>query len=107
MRKPYSIKIRKNKEIMDSLAKSGKFTTSYQTKMENPVIHDFVVLLFVYYDILNTPANRSMREKGMAAIKELFFTTMIRNDNKDLFIKNDVLVENYKFVCEVIRYLRK
>ena len=105
MRKPYSMKIRKNKEIMDVLAKSKKFTSSYKTKMENPVIHDFVVLLFVFYDIMNTPANRNMRDKGMSAIKALFFETMKRNDNVNLFIKNDVLVENYRFICDVIQYL--
>lgn len=88
---------------MDRLDKSKKFTTSYKTKMENPVIHDFVVLLFVYYDILNTNANRSMREKGMNEVKKLFFETMLRR--KEYFLKNDVLVEDYKFVCQVIKYL--
>ena len=105
MRKPYSIKIKKNKDIMDALAKSNKFSTSYKKKMENPVVHDFVVLLFVYYDILNTPANRNMRDKGMQQVKELFLKTMLRNDNANMFKKNDVLVENYHFICEVIAYL--
>lgn len=103
LRRPYEIKINKNKDIMDRLDKSKKFTTSYKTKMENPVIHDFVVLLFVYYDILNTNANRSMREKGMNEVKKLFFETMLRR--KEYFLKNDVLVEDYKFVCQVIKYL--
>lgn len=73
--------------------------------MENPVIHDFVVLLFVYYDILNTAANRNMRDKGMKNIKELFYETMVRNDNKVYFAKNDVLITNYRFICQVIDYL--
>ena len=73
--------------------------------MENPVIHDFVVLLFVYYDILNTPSNRNMRDKGMQQVKELFDVTMKRNDNCEMFKKNDVLVECYSFVCDVIKYL--
>lgn len=105
LRKPYSIKIRKNMDIMDALTKSKKFETSYKTKMENPVIHDFVVLLFVYYDILNTAANRNMRDKGMKNIKKLFYETMVRNDNKVYFAKNDVLVTNYRFICQVIDYL--
>lgn len=103
LRKPYSVKIKKNMDIMDRLSKSRKFTTSYKTKMQNPVVHDFVVLLFVYWDILNTPANRHMREKGFQDLKELFFVKMQRN--KDFFAKNDVLVENYEFVCRVIEYL--
>lgn len=103
MRRPYGIKINKNKHIMDCLDKSKKFTTSFKTKMENPVIHDFVVLLFVYCDVLNTSANRSMREKGMEEVRKLFFETMLRK--QEYFKKNDVLVENYKFICQVINYL--
>lgn len=105
IRRPYSIKIKKNMDIMDVLSKAKKFKTSYKTKMENPVVHDFVVLLFVYYDILNTPANRNMRDKGMQAIKSLFKETMVRNDNRAYFSKNDVLVENYNFVCQIIELL--
>ena len=105
LRKPYSIKINKNMYVMDSLSRSKKFSTSYKAKMENPVVHDFVVLLFVYYDILNTAANRGMREKGMKNVKKLFKETMLRNKNKEFFGKNDVLVENYNFVCQVIDYL--
>ena len=103
LRKPYSIKIHKNMNIMNVLSKSKKFETSYKTKMTNPVIHDFVVLLFVYYDILNTPSNRKMRKKGMDSIKQLFFKIMLRN--KDYFIKNDAIEGNYKFVCQIIEYL--
>lgn len=103
LRKPYSVKINKNMDIMDAISKSKKFETSYKTKMENPVIHDFVVLLFVFYDIMNTSANRSMRDKGMKKARELFFVTMQRN--KEYFEKNDVLVTDYKFVCQVIEFL--
>lgn len=105
LRKPYSIRINKNMDIMDVLSKSKKFETSYKTKMENPVIHDFVVLLFVFYDIMNTEANRKMRDKGMKSVRKLFFETMVRNDNKKYFAKNDVIVTDYKFICQVIEYL--
>jgi hypothetical protein len=88
---------------MDCLSKAKLFTTSYKTKMENPVIHDFVVLLFVYMDILNTASNRNMRDKGFEEIKKLFFDTMVRN--KDYFVKNDVIIESYNFICKVIKYL--
>ena len=103
LRRPYAIKIYKCKDIMDTLAKSKKFETSYKRKMENPVVHDFVVVLFVYYDALNTIGNRSMRERGMEEVKKLFFETMIRH--KEYFEKNDVLVTNYKYICHVIEYL--
>ena len=103
LRNPYSVKINKNMDIMDALSKSGKFETSYKKKMENPVIHDFVVLLFVYYDIMNTAANRKMRDAGMENVRKLFLGRMIRN--KEYFQKNDVLITDYKFICQVIAYL--
>lgn len=81
-----------------------KFTTSYKTKMQNPVIHDFLVLLFVYFDILNTSANRSMRDKGIDDLDRLFFEIMPRH--KEYFEKNNVLIENYKFICQVITFLK-
>ena len=103
LRRPYNVKIKKNMDIMDCLSKTKTFKTSYKSKMENPVVHDFVVLLFVYWDILNTAANRHMRERGFAELKNLFLVKMVRN--KDFFAKNDVLVEDYQFICEVITYL--
>lgn len=103
LRKPYGVKINKNMDIMNCLAKAKKFKTSYKTKMENPVIHDFVVLLFVYWDLLNTTANRHMREKGFEELKDLFFIRMKRN--REYFVKNDVLTGDYEFICEVITYL--
>ena len=104
VRRPYSITVKKSMEIMNALADSKKFTTSYKTKMQNPVIHDFVVLLFVYFDILNTGANRSMRDQGIEDLDELFFRVMPRH--KEYFIKNNVLIDNYSFICQVITYLK-
>lgn len=103
LRRPYGVKINKNMDIMDALTKSKNFNTSCKTKMENPVIHDFVVLLFVYYDIMNTAANRNMRDKGMRNIHKLFFERMLRK--KEYFEKNDVIITNYNFICQVIKYL--
>ena len=37
-------------------------TASYKTKMQNPVIHDFVILLFVYFDILFVVLSKELAE---------------------------------------------
>lgn len=103
LRKPYQVKINKTMDIMDILKKNKDLTTSYKDKMANPVIHDFVVLLFVYNDILNYPANRKLRAWGMGNVKHLFYEVMPRN--KKYFLKNDVLCENYKFICIIIKYI--
>lgn len=105
LRRPYAIKINKNKNIMNTLSKIKKLSTSDKKKMENPVVHDFVVILFVYWDILDCFSNKKMREKGMNDLKDLFNNRMKRN--KDFFEKNDVIVENYRFICTVIDHLEK
>lgn len=102
IRKPYP-NINKTRDIMDVLKKIKGLKTSDKDKMKNPVIHDFVVLLFVYNDILNYPSNRKLREVGMTQVKNLFENIMTRN--KDYFIKNDVLCENYRFICMIIKYI--
>ena len=40
--------------------------------MENPVIHDFVALLFVYNDLLKTSTTRGMRDAKMKEIQKFF-----------------------------------
>jgi len=104
IRKPYQIKINKTMRIMEKVSKIKNIPSSFKTKMQNPVIHDFIVLLFVYNDILNYPNNRKLREKGMEKVNVLFFETMIRK--KDYFIKNDVLCDNYDFICIILKYIR-
>ena len=103
IRKPYPNKIHKTRDIMDVLKKVKGLKTSDKDKMTNPVIHDFVVLIFVYNDILNYPTNRKLREVGMSQVKNLFENIMPRH--KDYFIKNDVLCENYRFICMIIKYI--
>ena len=103
IRRPYKTKINKTKDIMDILSKIKGIPTSYKTKMQNPVIHDLVVLLFVYNDILNYPANRELRSSGMREVNKLFKETFVRN--KIWFTKNNVLKENYEFICLILKYL--
>lgn len=103
LRKPYQTKINKTMKVMDKVSKIKNIPTSYKYKMSNPVIHDFVTLLFVYSDLLNYPANRNMREKGIETVKYFFDNTLIRK--KDYFLKNDVLCDNYNFMRLILRFL--
>ncbi len=103
IRKPYKTKINKTMDIMNILAGIKGIPSSYKKKMQNPVIHDFVVMLFVYNDLLNHPANRDLRAEGMAKVNELFKETFVRN--KEWFEKNVVLKENYEFICLILKYL--
>lgn len=103
IRKPYQTKINKTMKVMDKVSKIKNITTSYKDKMSNPVIHDFVTLLFVYSDLLNYPSNRNMREKGIETVKHFFDTTLVRK--KDYFLKNDVLCDNYNFIRLILKFL--
>lgn len=103
IRRPYKTKINKTQEITDILSKIKGIPTSYKNKMRNPVIHDFVVMLFVYNDLLNYPANRDLRKEGMEEVNKLFKETFVRH--KDWFAKNDVLKDNYEFICLILSYL--
>lgn len=103
IRRPYKTKINKTQEITDILSKIKGIPTSYKNKMQNPVIHDFVVMLFVYNDILNYPANRDLRKEGMEEVNKLFKETFVRH--KEWFAKNDVLKDNYEFICLILSYL--
>ena len=103
IRRPYRTKINKTKDIMDILSKIKGLPTSYKIKMQNPLIHDFVVMLFVYNDLLNYPANRELRKEGMKEVNKLFRETFVRH--KEWFMKNEVLKDNYEFICLILKYL--
>ena len=74
--------------------------------MKNPVIHDFVALLFVYNDILKVSATKVVRNKKMEEIRKQICDGEGRfKKNKDFFQKNPCLVESYKFICNIVEYV--
>ena len=103
IKEPYNL-VRKNEAITDRLGAIQGYSESYKQKMKNPVVHDFIVLLFVYFDLLNTKSNRNMRAHGLEDLEHLFDDVFLRE--KQLFEKNDSLVYTYKFVRQMITYLK-
>ena len=76
--------------------------------MRNPVIHDFVTLLFVYNDVLKVSATKNVRNKKMEEICHIFCDTDVRiKKNKDYFEKNPYIKNAYSFICNIIRYIDK
>ena len=67
--------------------------------MANPVIHDFVVLVFVY---LNLIKSSGIKQTGIINLQDLFNNRMLRHP--DYFQKNNVIVESYNFVSKVVNY---
>lgn len=100
-------KFKKTKQLMNALTKVTTITESARkNKMTNPIIHDFIALLFVYNDLLKVSPNRKMRDKQMEKLKDFFCTEngkVLRN--KKFFEKNLTLVESYKFIVNIIIYI--
>jgi len=97
---PYSIKIKPNKDINTFIGKiPGMSGTSINNKMANPVIRDFIVTLFVYYNVVTSP---KVKKHAMQDLKSLMEDRFTRH--KDYFAKNDGLVSYYKFVKIIVDY---
>ncbi len=76
--------------------------------MKNPVIHDFVALLFVYNDILKLPETREIRNLKMSTIREDFCGENGRFQlHKDYFSTNPYLKEAYMIVSKIIIFFDK
>lgn len=106
--KPHGVKkFKKTRQLCNALAKVKDLSeTSRNKKMENPVIHDFVALLFVYNDLLKTSSTRGMRDKKMLELQEFFCSEIGRVlKNRIFFEKNGTIKETYKFVAKIIDYI--
>lgn len=78
----------------------GVKETSREKKMSNPVIHDFIGLLFIYDKIVTSPKTR---EHFAAELHQLFNERMLKH--REYFQKNEILVSSYSFVLKAINQL--
>lgn len=101
MRAPYTRKIRPSRFLTHFASTiPGVKATSREKKMSNPVIHDFIGLLFVYDKIVTSSRTRAY---FTAELHQLFDERMIKR--KEYFQKNEVLVSSYSFVMKAINQL--
>lgn len=111
LRKPNSLKkFSKTKKLANVLGKIPEFRelTNRDAMMKNPVIHDFVTLLFVYNDVMKVSATRKSRNRKMEEICYLFCDENGRiKRNKAYFEKNPYIKEAYIFICNIIKYIDK
>lgn len=111
---PYKLKkFKKTKQLTNSLAKAKEVSryvssSARNKKMGNPVIHDFVALLLVYNDLLDTDSNKVARDKKMEQIYNFFCSDNGRcKRNKEYFKKNQAICETHRFVECIIKYIIK
>lgn len=110
LKKPNSMKkFSKTKELANVLGKAPELRPLNRERMlGNPVIHDFVALLFVYNDIMKVTTTKESRNKKMHEIKVQFCDDSGRlKRHKDFFVTNPYIIESYSFVCAIIEYIDK
>lgn len=103
-------KFKKTNQLTNALAKAKREISEHARVkyMSYPVFHDFVALLFVYNDLLKEAANRNMRDRTMNELEQFFCEKDGRVlMHKEYFVKNQVITEAYKFVSNVIQYIKK
>lgn len=100
IRQPYQINIHKTKEIMTQISKINSVSQSVKAeKMKNPLIHDFIVLVYVFCNLI---PSKDTKNSGKKSLNWLFKERMLLH--KDYFEKNDTITSSYKFVSRVVEY---
>lgn len=98
LRTPYSYKIKPNKMVMNYLSKvEGIGRTARVNRMQNPVIHDFIVTLYVFNNIISS---KEIKLSTMTELKDLVDNKISRN--KEFFEKNQILIAYYNFTKKII-----
>ena len=111
LRKPNGLKkFNKTKKLATILGKIPEFREldKRDAMMKNPIIHDFVTLLFVYNDIMKVSATKSVRDRKMEEICYQFCHEDGRiRRNKSYFDKNPYIRDTYSFICSIISYINR
>ena len=100
IRTPYNISFSMTKEIMTILSKIKGITPETRNKwMSNPLIHDFVVLVFIYLQVVK---DSEKKQKCIQSLNDFFFIRIL--EHKEYFEKNNVLCECYHFTSRVVQF---
>lgn len=98
LKKPYSSSIRPNKEVNTIISKfSGISRSVRQKKMSNPLIHDLVVLIVSFEQIVKS---EMLKKNTFEELKNIFEFRFMRNIG--YFAKNDTITSYYRFVKIII-----
>lgn len=101
--KPYTITIVPSGAIqrfIKSIPEMPKKTA--EKKIRNPIIHDFVVLLYVFYNIVSS---ENVRKHTFLTLNELFNVRMMRHN--EYFKNNDNISSTYEFVKKCVDFFAK
>ncbi|RXM74055.1 Abi family protein [Clostridium tetani] len=100
LRTPYNYDVIPNKMVINYLSKvKGISRTARGNRMRNPVMHDFIVTLYVFNNIASS---KEIKVSTMTELKDLVDNRISRN--KEFFKKNQILTAHYDFAKKVIDY---
>lgn len=100
LRTPYQYNVRPNQKVINYLSKIERISrTARGSRMKNPVMHDFIVTLYVFNNIISS---KKVKDITMTELKNLVDNRMSRN--KEFFEKNQILTAHYDFAKKVIDY---
>lgn len=101
LKAPYNVVLHKNKDILFEISKIKTISEKSRTTwMKNPVVHDFIILVYVY---LNVIKSSGIKQHGIEQLHWLFHDRMLRH--KEYFSKNINIKECYHFTNKVITTL--
>ena len=100
LRGPYTREIRPNKRINVFISQiSGIHPGSREKKMANPIVHDFVVMLYVFHAIVTS---KKTQEYTFNELESLFGNRFLKH--REYFADNEVILSHYEFVKKIIDY---
>ena len=100
LRTPYNYTVYPNREVINYLSKIKSISrTARRSRMKNPVMHDFIVTLYVFNNVISS---KEVKRITMIELKGLLDNRMRRN--KEFFNKNQILMANYDFAKKVVDY---
>lgn len=100
---PYSREITPHQAVMNTISKIKNMPKkTRESKMKNPVIHDFVVLLDVYCSIIKS---EKTLQYGLGDLNNFFYKRCLLH--KDYFDNNDTIKSSYNFIVKVLDFYTK
>lgn len=102
IKNPYNINLTKNEEVTGYIARVDGITKGdRKNKMKNPIIHDFVVLNYIFSNIITS---KGSKEKTFIDLNNLLTERCCIN--KEFFDKNATIKDNYKFIKKIVEHFK-
>ena len=100
LRTPYSFDIKPSSRLSIFCGYvPGIGVSSIKTKMQNPVVHDFTAMLYLFY--LVTFSNK-LKRHTFEDLKSLLENRVVKN--KDYFTNNQHILTTYEFVMKIVDF---